>query len=451
MKISKMKVMTIATVVLATVLSSFSNLSAQPVKKYGEDSIQCIQNISLYSEFYKQKNYKDAYPYWSKVIAGCPAASQNSYIHGVRIVTHRIGLATDLNERNAWIDTLMMVYDKRIEHFGHDSRSREGLIRGRQALDLMNLRPTDTMVIYEYLRKSVDLEQLNVDPIVASNYFLQVNTMVACNIFPPDSLLSAYDHLSDIAEANIAECTKNNSADLDNWNNMKALIESVFEPFATCEHLISIYSKKFDQALNDTTALKKITFMLDRKNCTDSDLFLDATEQLHKLKPTPTSAYLMGKLMMREKDYEKAEAYFLEAMDGLTPELQENAYVSLAAIKIDSKNYSSARSYLNNALKISPNAGKYYIMIGDLYAASAGMCKGETEIDERAVYWAAVDKYIKAKNVDPEVAEEANKKISLYSAHFPTRERLFFNVVDEGSRYTVGCWINETTIVRASK
>jgi hypothetical protein len=85
-----------------------------------------------------------------------------------------------------------------------------------------------------------------------------------------------------------------------------------------------------------------------------------------------------------------------------------------------------------------------------MYAASAALC-GNDEIGTRAGYWAAVDKFIKAKNVDPTVADEANTSISLYSAYFPTRERLFFNDVKEGSSYTVGCWIGETTTVRASR
>jgi hypothetical protein len=85
-----------------------------------------------------------------------------------------------------------------------------------------------------------------------------------------------------------------------------------------------------------------------------------------------------------------------------------------------------------------------------MYADSAALC-GNDEIGTRAGYWAAVDKFVKAKNVDPSVADEANSGIALYSAYFPTRERLFFNDVKEGSSYTVGCWIGETTTVRASK
>ena len=70
--------------------------------------------------------------------------------------------------------------------------------------------------------------------------------------------------------------------------------------------------------------------------------------------------------------------------------------------------------------------------------------------DFQGGYWAAVDKYVKAKHVDPEMAAAMNKKIAIYKAHFPTRETMFFYNIKPGDKYKVGCWINETTIARAS-
>lgn len=418
-------------------------------QKYGNDSVQCITSISLYTEFYKQENFNEAYPYWNYVFHNCPAASQNTYINGVRIVYDKIGKAKTLEERNLWVDTLMMVYNKRIEHFGSFNSSREGMVRGRQAMELMNLRPNDSATIYKYLRMSVKMEGDKVDPNIASNYFIYVDNMVNSKVFDADSMINAYDELSELAERKIAQAAEI-EADPTDWKNVKALVESRFEPFATCEQLINIYTKKFAQTPDDTTLLKKITFMLDRKDCTDSELFLKATEKLHQLTPNPTSAYLMAKLMIRENNFAKAETYFLEALPGLNNDLQEKTYFSLALLKFDQKNYSAARNYLNKAIGVNPNNGKYYIVIGDMYAASASSC-GDDEISSRAGYWAAVDKYIKARSVDPSVADEANRKIGTYSSYFPTKERLFFHEISEGTPYRVGCWIGESTTVRASR
>jgi len=89
-------------------------------------------------------------------------------------------------------------------------------------------------------------------------------------------------------------------------------------------------------------------------------------------------------------------------------------------------------------------------MIGDMYAESAKDC-GTNELPSRAAYWTAVDKYIKAKQVDPEVAAEADKKIAAYSVYFPTASTIFFYALKEGDTYKVECWINEETKIRAAK
>ena len=71
------------------------------------------------------------------------------------------------------------------------------------------------------------------------------------------------------------------------------------------------------------------------------------------------------------------------------------------------------------------------------------------EFDQKAVYWAAVDKFVKAKSVDPQLTDEANRYIEAYKARFPDGETIFFYNYKQGDSYTVECWINEKTTVRA--
>jgi hypothetical protein len=436
-------------VILLLGFSATQVFAQKTVKKFGEDSISCIMHTSLYREFYKQKNFDDALPHWRWVFTYCPLVSQNLYIDGAKIMGTRINEAKDLKIRNAYIDTLMMVYDKRIQYFGDSPTSREGMVLGRQAIELENYRPSDTMRIYRYLSKSVELEGLNSDAVIVARYFIAVTNLVANKRFPSDSVAEVYDRLSNLADQKL-EILKNDTVQERKWNDLRALIESRFEPYASCDEIEKIYTRKFNQSPNDTILLKKIIRLFDRKDCTDRDLFFQATGNLHKAKPTGQSAYLMGKLSMVKGDFTKAESYFIEAIPTLDDALKAKACFYLAKINYDAKSYSEARSYALKSLSVNPNDGMCYLLIGNMYAASAASCGGSDEIASRAGYWAAVDKFIKARAVDPSVAEEANKGITTYSAYFPTRERLFFNDIKEGSSYTVGCWIGETTTVRAS-
>lgn len=437
------RLLVLMVVAMVTLLGGHLYAQGNKIPKYGKDSVACVTHLSLYREFYKQKNFDDAIPHWRWVFVNCPIASQNLYIDGAKIVGYMVSKSKDANTRNKMIDTLMMVYDQRVKYFG-----KEGYVRGRQALELNNLRPQDTLIVYNLLRTSIALDGNAVDPMILSSYFIINDLLIKGNRFTVDSLANAYDDLSEIVDQNLID-TKSDSVKYSSWMGAKGTLESIFEPYATCDQLIKIYTKKFNSAPNDSTLLKKITKILDKKDCTKSDLFFQATENLHKIKPTGQSAYLMGMMYLRKEDNSRAESYFLEAIPLVEDAQKTKIYYYLALLNFDKKSYTAARSYALKSLAINPNDGKCYILIGDMYAASAASC-GSDEIGERAAYWTAVDKYNKAKQVDNSVADDANSKIATYSRHFPTKERLFFNDVKEGESYTVGCWINEVTTVRSA-
>ena len=56
--------------------------------------------------------------------------------------------------------------------------------------------------------------------------------------------------------------------------------------------------------------------------------------------------------------------------------------------------------------------------------------------------------FSKAKNIDNVLTNKANKRISTYSKYFPSKEDCFFNDIEAGSSYKVGCWIGRSTRVR---
>ncbi|MFO7672897.1 MAG: hypothetical protein R6V74_04245, partial [Lutibacter sp.] len=79
-------------------------------------------------------------------------------------------------------------------------------------------------------------------------------------------------------------------------------------------------------------------------------------------------------------------------------------------------------------------------------AASANSC-GNDVVSKRMVYVAALNKAIKAKSVDPSISTLANRFISNYAEHVPTKKDLFVAGVQSGSSHRINCWINETVIV----
>ena len=64
---------------------SSQECAVQNKPNWGNDSLSCRQNVSLYSEFLKQKNWKDASAAWWKAQKVCPMYKTNLYKNGTAI------------------------------------------------------------------------------------------------------------------------------------------------------------------------------------------------------------------------------------------------------------------------------------------------------------------------------------------------------------------------------
>ena len=100
--------------------------------KYGPDKTLTENNLSIYDQFYKQKNYVDAYKSWKYLLINAPARTKNIYIHGSKIVKHLIDNENDTIRRELLIDTLLYMYDNRNIFFP----GKEGYVLGLKGKDM---------------------------------------------------------------------------------------------------------------------------------------------------------------------------------------------------------------------------------------------------------------------------------------------------------------------------
>ena len=424
----------------------------QDYGKYGKDSAQCVMKLSLYREFYKQwkaSKYKnpavnDAISSWRWVFNNCPQASQNTYIDGLKMMEFFMKSAKTPEDKSKYLDTIMKGYDQRIKYFG-----REGYVLGRKGSDLFKYAPQEYEKAYHIFKKSVDLRGNKSESFVLVYYFRTVSKMVDSEKIEMGQIVEVYDQLSNIIDYNLKN-SKEGSKDYEAWRNVKGNIDLSFEPYAKCEDLIKIYSKKFSETPDDVELLKKITSMLDKKGCTESDLFFETSVKLNELEPSPVSSYMIAKMLFKKEQFNKAIPFLEDALNLDDDDTKSDVYLLLASIYKQLDNFPKSRENARKSLDLNPGQGQAYIIIGDMYASSAKDC-GDNDLTRKVAYWAAVDKYKAAKKANGEVAEIANKRIEIYSRHFPNSETIFFYDFSEGDSYTVGCWINEKTTVRAAK
>ncbi len=418
-------------------------------QKYGEDSARCVRNWSLYAEYFRQRNYEMAYEPWRYMLESCPEATLNIYIHGTRIINYFFQQAETAEEQEAWVDTLMMVYNRRIEHFGN-----EGEVLGRKAADLYTLQPNNVEKLVELTERSIELSGINAGADVLLINFQAVARMVNAGLKDAGDIIDRYERANEIVDYNV----QHNPDDRARYASAKNNIQAMFRPFASCDNLVNMFTPRFEEHPEDKELLEQITSMLEESGCTGTELFFLATSNLHALQPAAESAFLLGRLEVDRENFQAANDFFAQAVElyqADDPVAHEDqifrAYWIMAEASYRQLNrMPQARRYALRAHEVNPADGRPLILIGEMYAASAEDC-GDDEFYERTAYWAAVDKFNEARRVaaDENIRDRAAQFAGVFSQYFPNNEDIFMYGYSEGDTFRVECWINENTIIRA--
>ncbi len=443
-----MRVASLAMLMLAGFSAAADPSSFMQPPRFGEDSVACVRNWSLYDQYYKQGNYEMAIAPWREMFLNCPLATQNIYVHGVVLVRYMHQNETDPARRDALVDTLMMVYDQRIEAFG-----REGFVLGRKVVDLFRFRPNEVQQHFDISERSIELEGNNTlaDALVIN--FQSTVRLAEAGLIEIDKVVRNYDRATDIIEYNLEHNPRNQAF----FEQAKSNIEALFEPYTTCENLITIFQPRYEADPTNVELLRRITDMLDQSGCTREELFYEATLALHLIEPDAQSAFLLGRLESAADNDTAALEFYSQAIALYEEEPENNHAEQLYRIHMlmadiyhrNLRQFPQARTHALRAAEAKSDEGRPFLLIGEMYAASASDC-GDDEFTKKTAYWPAVDMFERARRVDddPVVQERATQLINTFSQYFPNIELIFFYGFDPGDTYRVECWINETTRVR---
>ena len=422
-------------VVLAVVV--LMGFSANAQSKYGTDSVACIENLSLFREYYKQKNYVDALSPWRWTFNNCPKSSGNIYKNGPKIIKER--MKVDKANKSAYVDTLMMIFDQRIKYFG-----KEGYVLGFKGYELVIADKKRSAEALEILNKSLELDGNRADFRAVYGYMKAMVNLEKKGEKTKQDVLEAYARISEVVDYNII----NESKVTKYFVQYAEKIENLFTPYANCDDLVTLFSSKFDPATEDISFLNRVTKVLENKECTNEQLFFDASSRLYELDPSASSADKMAKMSIAKGKSADAIAFAKKAI-----EMEEDGnqkaiyYLGLADAYRNGGSYASARNAVYSALELRSGWGEAYMNLGNIYIAGAKSCGGDFE--KSTVYWVAVDAFSRARS-DEDTKARASKSINTYSKYFPTKETCFFNGVEAGKSHTVGCWIDKATTARTS-
>jgi len=437
-----------------SITQTFAQKGVEDGSKYGhgEDSIRCLKNLSLYTELVKQELYDDAYPYWQIAFNECPASTRRLYTDGVDIISHKMKNASDEATKDELFNKLMNVYDQRMKYFGDHPRYGIPYIKGIKAMDMLEYKKDDPEIrkeAYQLLSDAVHNDGARYQPAVYALFLTTSINMFNDSELSSEDVVINYTTIMDKIDEHIDDPKMSKYKDI--YTKLSGQVEDLFASSgaADCETLDKIFSPQLEEHKNDLEWLQKVSRLLARGRCEDMELLFRVSEYQHEIEPSSTSAYGLARMYIKSGDTQRAINYFQEAIEMEEDDIQKaEYYYQLGLVHLAEKNYTAARSNALKAADLNPEWGKPYILIGKAYAASANSI-GENEFEHKTAYWAAVDKFIRAKSIDPETAEEANELINIYSNHFPKTDEIFFQGLEEGGTYIVGGWIGERTTIRS--
>lgn len=426
-----------------------------PVKApfgHGQDSINCRENLSLMQTSAKAEAYESALGPWIEAYENCPASSKNIYIYGPRIFKALHASTTDKAKKQEYLDKVMEIYDTRLKYFGDEDA--KGTILAYKTYDYMELMgdKADQKVVYDWLSEAVNEMKGEMYPLDAYSYYMVASlSQYLSDNAKKDQYITDYFTVMGYVDQAIAGAKA--AGDQANVDYLGMVKEGIVKGFVAsgagdCKTLNEYYADKVEPNKQNKAFLNEVLDALGSVGCTDSDLYFTASEYLHFLEPSASSALGLANKSLRDKDYDTAVKYYSEAARLETNKSKASDYMmQLAGIFSNQRNFSRARQAAYDALEYNPNNGEAYILIAQLYASSANNIFSEPE-KAGLVYCAAVDKLQRARSVDPSVAGKANSLINRYSAAFMDTEIAFMMGIKAGESVHVPGWIGETTTVR---
>ena len=464
-------------VLVATGASAQNGITNEFRFGQGEDSVRCIETITIVNVNLNNKDYATAYESWKTIFNEFPVARVDTYTNGVKLLTELIKKESDPAKKEAYIQELLSIYDQEIKYIDKlqaitKTKLSAGQLLGKKALAYMQYykdAPVDTM--YNMLAKSVEMEkgmseyavterfmkysalkykqdkshseQIIDDYLNASIYIVEVLDKYHDNIERSEKKYqeegNPRDSLNAIAYGKMIDASRISKSNIDAY--------FINSGAASCEDLSKIYAPTLEANKENIEYLNKVLSVMSMLKCTNEDTYLTAAEYALAIEPTAKAAMGCGYRYYKKGEIDKAIEFFDQAIE-LEASITTKAELcyKVGLIQYSLNNYAKARSYANKALSFNSKYGQPHILIAQCYGAANKW--SEDDIMNGCTYFLCLDRLDRAKAVDPSVKREADKLFAIYSKHTPKIEDLFMRGYEAGKVINIGGWINESTKIR---
>jgi hypothetical protein len=412
-------------------------------------------NYVLYRDFLRAGDYTKAYDLWKKVYEVAPAADgkRNTVMaDGIFFYERLAAGESDATVKQQYIDNIFALYDQIDECYPEG-----GFVDGRKAFDLYYNYPdrASQMEVYELFKQSIEKDGMKTQDFVLNPF---TNLLVQLYFDEKIDMPEAQKYqqfIRDRLAKGLEDCR---GEECERWKVIEGYAPVRLEAFETekgfydCAYYKEKFLPEFEEAKEDCDVIRTVYSRLVWGDCPETDEKLKEIISVGNANCVEEKSLAKGYDALREARYTEAIDLFIQAAEEESDATQK-AKINMTIAKVyysHLRNFSKSRQYARIAADQRPNWGEPYLLIGRLYASSGPLCGPGRGWDSQIVVWPAIDMWNKAKRVDSAAAAEANKYINRYTQFMPSREDIFQRTLKEGDTFRVGCWIQETTVIRAA-
>ena len=486
MKKKVLSALVMATVAICAYAQGYAGTTFNDRIGHGQDSLDVINQFSLYREEFKNKNYEEAYNCWKVVMEKAPLSQIRIYQDGDIICQELLKKETDAAKKQEIFNTMMDMHDTRIKLLDDLNSfatklttTTKGNILCRKAYDYFYYNPkpnyeeayklfqegindlgenVEAYILYGYIQCSYNRFQNKKDDQSREDF---INDYMNCNDICERLLDEAKQYPAEVIPANPE------SEDSTEWEERVVLspeAEKIIKNYqptqdlcndlfvksgaADCDALTKIYEGKVEGAKQDLNQLNTILKILQNFECDKSELYYKAADYAYELNKTPSAALGKAAKLLKAGDSNGAMKYLQEAIElEDDPVKKGKTAFSIAQILYSKGNVSGCRQYCNTALRYIPSMGRAYLLIANCIVRSAPGASQDTDamLTRSYYYCLATDKCLKAMSVDPSCAGRANSQIASYKNGYYPKSEAFFKGLKAGQSVSV---MGETTTLR---
>lgn len=420
MKMKKFLSLAAVAMLSASAYAQYEGTSFDDRIGHGQDSIEVRQNVSMFLENYKQRNWKDAYENWKFIMEKAPIARLDTYTRGVTMFEQMIAQSQDKAQQKAYLTELLGLYDTRLQNADalnswSEIKTTRGPVLCRKAYDYAHFAPS---IFEDYtLDKAYDgftegINLVNQDPsieiegFVLSEYFqTSFKKFQAAPDAFREQFLNDYLLCKEVCEKMLAKAneTENKEEAAKIVRQYDPVYDYVNKAFASSnaaskDQIRAIYENKVDEKKDDINYLKSAILVLQDNYCDDEDFYFKAANYAYNIKPEYYSAIGMGDQQLKDGKIDEALNYYNKAVELCIDELQK-AQISYEIANLLGRKgqISKAEPFLTQTEQLAPSfKGKC-----DLYRARRDA--SEKKFDS------AIEFANKAAEEDPSISGTATR------------------------------------------